>query len=113
MNKLIYFTFICLMIFAVNNCTTGSSSISKGLDNISYLEFVSASNADYGNGVDVAISDKKFMAKVNKSNEKPRKGTVYSIPTGKQIVTVTHNNKVIFSRQIFISAQETKQIILP
>jgi hypothetical protein len=29
------------------------------------------------------------------------------------MVTVTYNNNVIFKKQIFVSAQETKKIMLP
>ena len=67
-----------------------------------------------GKALDVIIDDKTtFKAEVNKANAKRPKGSVYAISTGKHLVTIKYNNEIIYSKQIFVSAQETKQIILP
>jgi len=38
---------------------------------------------------------------------------VYAISTGKHVISVYYNDKVIYQKQIFISAQETKKVLLP
>lgn len=112
MIKMRYLFLICFITIFLTNCTTGSSTISKGIENKSFLEFVS-SNTEYKDGVEVSVDETKFKAVVNKADEKPKSGTVYSITTGKHLITVIYKSKVIYSNQIFVSAQETKQIILP
>jgi hypothetical protein len=92
---------------------TGVKTISKGLENEAYIEII-GKPSNYSGGVDVTIDENtSFNAQVNKGISKRPKGKVYAIPTGKHTITVKHNKKVIYSKQIFVSSQETKQIILP
>lgn len=106
-----------LFVFAIaltllSSCT-GVKTVSSGLENESFLEFVGKPN-DYLGGVDVNIDDAiNFNAEVNKEHADRPKGKVYAISTGKHVVTVSKNNQVIFKKQIFVSAQETKKIVLP
>lgn len=92
---------------------TGVRTASRGLENESFLEFVG--NPDnYSGGVEVTIDDKTtFIAEVNNNNTGNVKGKVYAISTGKHIVTVTYKNNLLVKKQIFVSAQETKKIVLP
>ncbi|MBN2635912.1 hypothetical protein [Draconibacterium orientale] len=103
---------IAIGLIILSGCT-GVKTLSTGLENESFLEFI-GKPANYSNGVDVNIDDTTtFKAEVNKDHADRPKGKVYAISTGTHTVTVSHNNNVIFKKQIFVSAQETKKIILP
>ncbi|MDR3297345.1 MAG: hypothetical protein LBS94_03820 [Prevotellaceae bacterium] len=92
---------------------TGVKSTARGLENEAFLELVGNPNA-YSEGVEVNVDDKTtFTASVNKDHADRPKGKVYAISTGTHTVTVTHKGSVLFKKQIFVSAQETKKIMLP
>ncbi|HJH75638.1 hypothetical protein [Xylanibacter rarus] len=85
----------------------------SGKENIAYLIFVSASdlkdtevNVDIDNGT-------KFKAKTVKQKKSNRRGTQYSVQTGKRKVTVTLDGKTLYNKYVFLSPQETKIITLP
>jgi hypothetical protein len=110
MKKSLYIIAIGLIL--LTGCT-GVKSLSTGLENESFLEFI-GKPANYSGGVDVNIDDKStFKAEVNKDHADRPKGKVYAISTGTHVVTVSFNSNVIFKKQIFISAQETRKIMLP
>jgi hypothetical protein len=98
-------------LLIVSGCT-GVKTLSTGLENESFLEFVG--NPDnYLYGVTVTVDDATtFVASVNEGRADRPKGKVYAISTGKHTITVSYENQVIYSRQIFVSAQETKRILL-
>ena len=107
--------FILVNLLLVASCT-GIKTLSKGLENESFLEFIGNPN-DYNQGLSITIDEKiYFKAVANKpvkyQNPAPR-GKLYAISPGKHIISVSYNNNVIVRKQIFISSQETKQIILP
>lgn len=109
MRRLIYSIVICLFLLA--SCT-GVKTVTKGLENEAYLEFVSSSN--YSNGIDVVLDEETtFKANVVKGTAKRPKGNIYAVSTGKHYISIKYKNEIIYSKQIFVSAQETKQIILP
>ncbi|MDR0418976.1 MAG: hypothetical protein LBH34_02040 [Prevotellaceae bacterium] len=110
MKRIVCLLTISLIFFA--GCT-GVRTVSTGLENESFLEFI-GNPKDYSNGVDVNIDDKvSFNAKVKKDYATRPKGEVYAIPAGSHVLTVSYNSKEVYKKQIFISAQETKKIILP
>jgi len=110
MKKILSIIAIALLLFS--GCT-GVKTISAGLENESFLEFV-GNPASYKGGVEVNLDDKStFNAEVVNDHADRIKGKVYSIPTGKHIVTVSYQNNVIIKKQLFISAQETRKILLP
>lgn len=110
MKKIIYILAVGLIF--MTGCT-GIKSVSKGLENESYLEFIGKPSL-YSGGVDVTIDGKNtFNAEVNKGTSKRPKGKVYSMPTGRHSLSVKYNGELIYSKEIFISSQETKQILLP
>jgi len=91
----------------------GIKTISNGLENDAFLEFLGNPN-DYKGGVNVAIDDKTtFNAEVYKDKTRRTKGQVYAISTGTHTISVSYNGKVLMKKQIFVSAQETKKITLP
>lgn len=105
--------FVIAIGLAVLTGCTGVKTISSGLENEAFLEFI-GNPSYYSGGVDVNVDDKiNFKAQVNKDHSDRPKGTVYAIKTGTHVVTVSYNNNVIFKKQIFVSTQETKKIILP
>lgn len=109
--KKILFVIATSLLF-ITGCT-GVKTVTSGLENESFLEFIGNPDS-YKGGVDVNIDDKStFKAEVNKDYANRPKGKVYAISTGTHVVTVTYNNVVIFKKKIFVSAQETKKIMLP
>lgn len=107
-----FISIVVFCLFLMTGCT-GVKSTTQGLENQSFLELVGTPRS-YSNGVEVLV-DKgtPFKAEVHKAGKKRPKGSVYAIPTGKHVVTVKYKGKVIYSRQIFVSAQETKLVVLP
>ncbi|MEA3448545.1 MAG: hypothetical protein U9Q98_08890 [Bacteroidota bacterium] len=99
-------------LFFLSGCT-GVKTVSKGLENKSFIEFI-GKPGNYPGGVDVTIDEtKNFKAEVHKPGIKRPKGNIYAIATGKHVLTVKYNNEIIYNKQIFVSSQETKQISLP
>ena len=110
MKKLIFVFVIGLLILTA---CTGVRTLSTGLENESFLEFVGDQD-EYSGGVDVTIDDEiTFKAEVNKDHADRPKGSVYKISTGVHLVTVSYGNNVIFRKQIFVASQETRKVILP
>ena len=109
MKKIILVLIIGLFI---SGCT-GIKTMSRGLENNSYLEFIGDPDK-YGNGVTVVVDDNtQFTAFVNKPNAKKPKGSVYAIEDGQHTISVSYNSTLLYLKQVFISSQETKQITLP
>lgn len=110
MKKTIYLIAIGLAFLA--SCT-GIKSTTRGLENEAFIEIIGNSD-NYKNGVDVKIDDKiSFKAVVNKPKTTKVKSQVYAISTGSHTLTISSNNNIIYSKQIFVSSQETKLIELP
>lgn len=99
-------------LFVLVGCT-GVKSASSGLENESFLEFI-GNPSDYSGGVDVVIDGNPgFNAEVYNDKISRVKGKVYAIPTGKHTLIVSYKSNLLINKQIFITSQETKKIILP
>ncbi|MBM3418689.1 MAG: hypothetical protein FJY17_07200 [Bacteroidetes bacterium] len=110
MNKLIFSYLISSLIFL--GCT-GVKTTSYSLESEAFLEFIGNPYL-YDGGIDIQLDHKfKFKAVVNKENADRPKGTVYSISPGNHLISVSHNGKMVYQKQVYISYQETKRIILP
>ena len=110
MNNIIY-TIVIGLIF-LTSCT-GLKTSSTGLENEAFIEFI-GTLSNYRGGVDVNLDDiNTFKGEVNKDHADRPKGNIYAISTGNHSITVSYNSKVIFKKQIFVSSQETKKIMLP
>ena len=108
MRKLI----LLLAVFSAVGCT-GVKTTTSGLENEAFLVFL-GDPASYKSGVEVNIDDNtSFSAEVQKNHSNRPRGKVYAISTGPHVVSVVHNGEMIYQKQIFVSAQETKKIILP
>lgn len=85
----------------------------SGKEDIAYLIFVSSSDSKNKN-VNVSVDDKNtFQAKTVKSRKSNRRGTQYSVQTGKRKVKVTFEGQTLYDKYVFLSPQETKVITLP
>ena len=115
MKKLLLFSLfaaVSLLIGCKSNFPVAQQS---GKEDMAFLVFVGPSST-YGNGsktVQVDVDGTKFDAKVVKPKTANRKGTQYGVATGKRNITVMFNGKTIYSKQLFLSSQETKIINLP
>jgi len=95
------------------SCKMGVYSSEGGQADVAYLQFVSDGNAK-GETVNVTIDGKTtFKAKVTKDKFSYRKGDLYSIATGKKNIKVEKDGSIIYDKDIFVSTQQTKKIILP
>lgn len=115
MKKLLLFSFLaiaCLFMGCKSNYPVAQQS---GKEDMAFLVFVGPL-ATYGNGsktVQVDVDGTKFDAKVVKPKTANRKGTQYGVATGRRNITVMFNGKTVYSKQLFLSSQETKIINLP
>lgn len=106
------FTFLgSLLLFG--SCAQYPVAQQSGKEDVAYLLFVSGKEY-IGENVDVTIDNAThFDAKVVKTSKSHYKGTQYGVGTGKKTIVVKSNGKTIYSKQIFLSTQETKVITLP
>jgi len=110
MNK-IYSILLSVIFLAITSCATGIKTTTKGVDNKAYLEFIGEPSY-YPDGVEVILDDKiSFIAAVNIEGQIA--GVSYAIPTGKHSLEVIAGGELIYSKDVFIATQETKQIMLP
>ncbi|MDD3323438.1 MAG: hypothetical protein PHS59_18535 [Paludibacter sp.] len=110
MKKILSILAIGLLLFT--GCTS-VKTVSTGLENESFLEFI-GNTTSYSGGVDVIVDNTiNFSAEVGNDHASRVKGKVYAIPTGKHNISISYKNNVIIKKQIFVSAQETKKILLP
>lgn len=92
---------------------TGVKTTTSGLENEAFLVFLGTPE-NYDSGVEVNIDGKTtFSAEVQKKHNDRPKGKVYAISPGQHLVSVSHNNEIIYQKRIFVSTQETKKITLP
>ena len=88
-------------------------NISEKSGNDAFLELV-GNPANYEGGVIVRIDDKTTIkAKVNNALSQRALGSVYVIPKGTHNIKITYKNKLIYNKQIKVSAQKTLKIELP
>jgi hypothetical protein len=103
---------IAVGIIFLFSCT-GLKTTSTGLENEAFLELI-GTPVNYIGGVDINIDEKNtFKGEVNKDHADRPKGMIYAISTGNHSIEVSYHGRVIFKKQIFVSSQETKKIMLP
>ncbi|BEH00005.1 hypothetical protein [Bacteroides sedimenti] len=104
--------FILCICALLTSCKVGNYSQERGLPDQAYLLFVA--NEAYEGEVQVTVDNETtFNAKVIKEKKGTIKRDLYAIAKGKRYIKVSYNGKVIYEREIFVSAQETKKIQLP
>lgn len=111
MKKLLMLLALPLVLFSCKaNFPVAQES---GKEDMAYLLFISSK--DYaGKDVQVTIDNAKpFSARVVKEKKSNRRGTQYGVAIGTRTLTVSFEGKTLYSKKIFVSTQEVKQIILP
>ncbi|MCH5306917.1 MAG: hypothetical protein J1E37_02475 [Prevotella sp.] len=108
--------FVCALASLMVSCKANYPVAQQsGKEDMAYLVFVGPLGT-YGNGsrpVQVTVDNTTFDAKVVKPKTANRKGVQYGVATGHRSITVKFNGKVIYSKQLFLSSQQTKIINLP
>ena len=85
----------------------------SGKEDMAFLLFVSP--GEYGGkNVQVIVDGfEPFEARVVKSVKSNRRGTQYGIATGRRKLKVVYHRKTIYQKEIFVSSQDVKKIVLP
>ncbi len=113
MKKLLFFIAFVFSLAFLSSCGMPIAQ-EGGKSDVAYLLFVSPEHF-YNKTVDVALSsmEQGFTAEVVKEKKSLRKGKAYTVPTGAATVKVYHQGKLLYSRKLFLSTQQTKIIQLP
>lgn len=113
--KKLFFALVA-MAFLLAGCKSNYPVAQQsGKEDMAYLLFVGPKET-YGNGkktVQVDVDGTKFDAMVVKPKVANRKGTQYGVATGRRKVVVTFEGRTVYSKELFLSSQETKIITLP
>lgn len=109
-HKLFFIALATLLLGCKANYPVAQQS---GKEDIAYLLFMSGREYT-GKTVTVDIDGKtQFDAKVVKTRKANRRGVQYGVSTGHKTITVKYDGKILYKKQIFLSSQEIKQILLP
>lgn len=106
------FVLLCffLLLFGCGSLPVAQQS---GKEDVAYLLFVTQGQYRRQN-VSVVIDGTEFVATPVKASKSQTKGKIYSASTGNRLIEVKNNKgEVIYKKRLFLSTQETKQIILP
>lgn len=110
--QLLSFGIVAILSLLLTACKTPVAQQS-GKEDIAFLLFISP-NEYAGKEITVILDNQQpFKAKVVKEKKSKRKGTQYGIKTGVRHIKVLSGDKILYQKKIFVSAQETKQIVLP
>ena len=115
MKAKVLFSLIAIVFLMVGCKANYPVAQQSGKEDMAYLVFVGPLKT-YGNGskpVQVDVDGTTFDAKVVKPKVANRKGMQYGVATGRRNVTVRFNGNIVYSKQLFLSSQETKIITLP
>ncbi|MBO6012703.1 MAG: hypothetical protein J6P82_04205 [Bacteroidales bacterium] len=110
-----YYSFLLALLATLAFVSCGSLPVSQqsGADDVAYLLFVSPDQYK-GENVSVQLDGTTFQAEVVSEKKAHRKGTAYRVAPGTRSLTVKDNQgKILYQKQIFLSTQETKKILLP
>ena len=102
---------VCLCLTA---CKTGSFSSTGGQEDIAYI-FITSGTEMAGKKVMVKVDNNApFEAQVQKTEQNTEKhnGKLHAIMPGRRFLVVTYNGKTVYSKEIFLSSQQTKSIVL-
>ena len=88
-------------------------AMQSGREDMAYLVFTSPKTY-WNKKVDVSIDEQtNFEAKVVKTKRSNHWGRQYGISTGRRSLKVSYEGTIIYQKEIFVSSQETKVIVLP
>lgn len=105
-----------LIALLITGCAKYPVESASGKADVAYLVFYSQEGRYADQQVNVSIDNQtSFKAQpimMKRGNEK-RKGTQYSVATGRRKLVVTNDKgEVIYNREIMLSTQDIKQILL-
>lgn len=110
MKKLILFAIPLLLLGCRANFPVAQQS---GKEDLAYLLFVS-SQENKNATIDVVLDNETpFEARVVSKKKSNRRGTQYAVRTGTRSIKVSRQGTTLYQKQIFLSPQEVKQIVLP
>lgn len=114
MIKKIIFVVFCTVIVILCGCKANYPVAQEsGKEDVAYLIFVSSSDSKSKN-VNVSVDNgEPFQARTVKARKANRRGTQYTVQTGKRKVKVSCDGRVLYDKYVFLSPQETKKITLP
>lgn len=112
--KRINLLFTLGLVLLLCGCSTYYPSVQESeQEEIAYLLFVSPTKHK-GEAVTVTMDGKTtFRAKVLKAKKPNRRGRKYAATTGRRHISVQQGRKVLYEKEIMLSAQETHIITLP
>ena len=112
--KKILFLFTSLLALLLVGCKANAPVAQQGgKEDIAYLLFVSSGGEYKSQMVQVDLDGQKYEAKVQKQKTANRRGTQYTAPVGTHQLIVSSNGRTLYSKKVFLSAQEVKTITLP
>lgn len=99
-------------LFFLASCGGYPIAQSSGKEDVGFLMFIKPQGHKK---VNVTIDGKThFQAKSVRQKQMYRKGMQYSVKTGRRKIKVTSSEgNLIYEKEIFVSPQEIKQILLP
>ena len=105
--------FLSALVLLVACKTTYSREQQSGKEDVAFLLFVSYKQ--YVNKPLTITLDGKttFEAKAVKDRQATYRGQSYAVKPGTRDIIVLNGKEVIYSKKLFLSPQETKQIKLP
>jgi len=107
--------FSCLLAILLTACKANMPVAQQsGKEDVAFLLFVSQSGQYHKKDLTVSVDNQTYTAQGVKSKTSNRRGTQYSAPTGTHQLTVkSADGQTLYSKKVFLSAQEVKTITLP
>ncbi len=115
MMKKIAITFMCVMAILLTACRANMPVAQQsGKEDVAFLLFVSQSGQYHKKDLTVSVDNTSYVAQGIKLKTSDRRGSQYTAPTGTHQLTVKNSaGEVLYSKKVFLSAQEVKTITLP
>ncbi len=113
--KKIAIALACVVVMLLTACRAHMPVAQQsGKEDVAFLLFVSQSGLYHEKALTFEVDGQKFQAQGIGTKEAKREGTQYSVPTGTHQLTVkSEDGQTLYSKKVFLSAQEVKNITLP
>lgn len=105
---------ILVLLLALAGCHRLPIETTGGKEDVGYVMFISESGKTLGEELTVVVDDNTtFTANAVAANKAKLRGNLYGLATGsRKVVVKDAKGNVLYSKTLFISSQETKQISL-